>query len=205
MKIKALTGAGISRASNIPTFEEMGDLRDKLSRTYFSADPQGFYDAVLSMKTLIDEAVPNEAHLALASYHIPVVTMNIDGLHHRAGSRDGEVIEIHGNLRTVFCPRCHREYPFDITRSSLLCPHCERSVLHPQVVLYGDPIPRLGEALETMGETDLLLIIGTSFYTSTAHYIKDAAESFGSEILTINEDAENQVPLLLKKLLEGAN
>ena len=32
-KVVAFTGAGISKASGIPTFEEMGDLRDKLSRT----------------------------------------------------------------------------------------------------------------------------------------------------------------------------
>ena len=36
-KVVAFTGAGISKASGIPTFEEMGDLWDKLSRDYFQS------------------------------------------------------------------------------------------------------------------------------------------------------------------------
>jgi len=35
-RLVAFTGAGISKASGIPTFEEMGDIRDKLSRDYFN-------------------------------------------------------------------------------------------------------------------------------------------------------------------------
>jgi NAD-dependent deacetylase len=35
--------AGVSKASGVPTFVEMGDLRDKLSREYFNAHPHEFY------------------------------------------------------------------------------------------------------------------------------------------------------------------
>lgn len=34
-QLVALTGAGISKGSGIPTLQEMGDLREKLSREYF--------------------------------------------------------------------------------------------------------------------------------------------------------------------------
>ena len=203
MNICALTGAGISKASNIPTFEEMGDLRDKLSRSYFNRHPRDFYDAVLTMKDRIDAALPNEAHLALAAYRIPIVTMNIDGLHQRAGSLENQVLEVHGHLRTIFCPHCQGEYPFEASRSSLLCPACHTGILHPHVVLYGDAIPRLDEALTLATQADLLLIVGTSFYTSTAHFIRDAARSKGAQIKTINEDAEHQLPFLLNTIMEG--
>ena len=82
----AITGAGISKASGIPTFDEMGDLREKLSRDYFRAHPKDFYEIILDMKRNIDRAQPNAAHRALAEYRVPVITMNIDGLHTRAGS-----------------------------------------------------------------------------------------------------------------------
>lgn len=202
--IRALTGAGISKASNIPTFEEMGDLRDKLSRSYFNTQPRDFYDTLLDMKDRIDVAEPNAAHLALSKYKIPIITMNIDSLHHKAGSQDKDVIEIHGNLRIVYCPRCNSQYPLEVTRESMTCTKCNKGILHPDVVLYGDTIPRLAEALDSLQETDLLLVVGTSFYTSTAHYIHDAAQSKGAEIITINEKAEEQVPSLLSKLMEGA-
>lgn len=205
MIIRALTGAGISKASNIPTFEEMGDLRSKLSRSYFNAHPRDFYDAILSMKECIDQAEPNDAHLALASYKIPIITMNIDSLHYRAGSRDEDTIEIHGNLRIVYCPRCNAKFPFSATKESITCTNCGKGLLHPEVVLYGDTIPRLTEAIHSLSKTDLLLVVGTSFYTSTAHYIHDAAQEQGAEIVTINENAEEQVPSLLLKLMEGAD
>lgn len=38
----ALTGAGISKPSGIPTFEELGDLRNKLSRAYAQQCPEEF-------------------------------------------------------------------------------------------------------------------------------------------------------------------
>lgn len=204
MNIQALTGAGISKASNIPTFEEMGDLRDKLSRSYFNAHPKDFYDTIRLMKERIDQAVPNDAHLALTAYNIPIVTMNIDSLHHKAGSPEDAVIEIHGHLRKVFCPRCRKEFPYDVTRESVLCGACHRGILHPEVVLYGDNIPRLSEAIQRLKGIDVLLIVGTSFYTSTAHYIRDAAAAQGAEIITVNETAEIQVPLILKNIMEGA-
>ena len=86
LDLVAITGAGISRASGIPTFVEMGDLREKLSRDYFRAQPEKFYEIILDIKRTVDRAQPNPAHRALAEYGVPVITMNIDGLHTRAGS-----------------------------------------------------------------------------------------------------------------------
>ena len=40
-------------------------------------------------------AKPNDAHKALAEYKIPIITMNIDGLHKLAGS---DALELHGGL-----------------------------------------------------------------------------------------------------------
>ncbi|HOG35314.1 MAG TPA: Sir2 family NAD-dependent protein deacetylase, partial [Petrotogaceae bacterium] len=102
-KILCLTGAGISKASGIPTFTEMEDIRIKLSRTYYRSNPDDFFSVLIKMKDNIESAQPNPAHIALARFKVPIVTMNIDGLHQKAGST--EVIELHGNLDFVECKK----------------------------------------------------------------------------------------------------
>lgn len=94
--ILAFTGAGISKASGIPTFDEQGDLRNKLDRYFSYTHPEEFQSVIQNMTDICNKAKPNDAHLALAEYRIPVITMNIDNLHHKAGSE--EVLPIHGNL-----------------------------------------------------------------------------------------------------------
>lgn len=97
--ILAFTGAGISRASGIPTFEEQGDLRLKLSRQFFYTNRPEFNRVISQMQSVCKKAHPNDAHLALAEYNIPVITMNIDKLHKRAGTK--HLINIHGELPNI--------------------------------------------------------------------------------------------------------
>ncbi len=194
-KIVALTGAGISKASGIPTFEEMGDLRDKLSRRYFISNPEEFYRILSTMKQNIEKAVPNAAHNALAQYGVPIVTMNVDGLHRKAGSK--EVIEIHGNLDWVLCKKCGKKYEFNWVRNSLYCEECG-DLLEPDVVLYGDQIPYYFNAVEMIGSADKLLVVGTSFYTSTVNDLVYMARRAGITVDTINAAAEVEVPKYLR-------
>lgn len=195
-KIVAFTGAGISKASGIPTFEELGDLRKKLSRSYFEKYPVKFYEILKKFKDTVRNAKPNEAHIAIAKYNIPVVTMNIDSLHKKAGSKD--VLEIHGNLETVFCNQCSSEFDFDVIYNSIYCKNC-KSLLNPNVVLYGDMIPNYFNAIDIIGSANILLVVGTSFYTSTAGDLVYRAKNAGIKVEIINERAEELVP----KFLEG--
>lgn len=198
MDIVAFTGAGISAASGIPTFEELGqDFREKLSRWYWRQQPEDFFRAVLMMKDACTAAVPNAAHKALAEYGVPVITMNIDGLHRRAGTTD--LIEIHGGMEAVDCSRCGGTYPFEQAREGVYCPGCG-GLLDTRVVLYGDGIPRLEEALGRVEGPGTLLVVGTSFYTSTASYVVDHARGCGRRIVMVNRDAEAEVPRLLDQM-----
>ena len=94
--ILALTGAGISKASGIPTFQDIPGIKDKLDVRYRAQHPEEFDRVVQQMKDNMRGKEPNAAHRALAAHDIPVVTMNVDGLHQKAGSRT--VVECHGNL-----------------------------------------------------------------------------------------------------------
>ncbi|MFP4456757.1 MAG: SIR2 family NAD-dependent protein deacylase [Clostridia bacterium] len=199
-RILAFTGAGISKDSGIPTFEEMGELRDKLSRRFFSSHPKQFFEVLLKLKTTIDKASPNKAHLILAKYEIPIITMNIDGLHTKANSE--EVLEIHGNLEKLRCKKCNQEFDFKILKESYKCPECS-SVLQPNVVLYGDGLSKINKAFNMVSECDILIIVGTSYYTSTAIDILEYAKATKKKIYEVNSDAKTKVPRLIKKIIHS--
>ena len=197
MNIVAFTGAGISRPSGIPTFEELGDdFRHRLSRPLFQRDPMAVYETLLTLREACLRAQPNAAHLALARFDVPVITMNIDGLHRRAGTRD--LIEIHGSMETLRCGGCRETYPFEQARRGCRCPGCD-GLLEHDVVLYGDSIPLLSTALDKVGGQGVLLVVGTSFVTSTAGYVVDHARACGREVVVINSDAEREVPRFLEQ------
>lgn len=167
--IIALTGAGISAPSGIPTFADQPGIRDQLTRQFANAHPDQFAALVARLKATCDKAKPNDGHRALAEYGVPVITMNVDGLHARAGSR--HVLEIHGNLQ------------------------------EGNVVLYGDPAPMYEKADDwvwRLGEGDILLVVGTSYYTSISSRLRNDAIGHGVTVLEINEHAENRVRTALK-------
>lgn len=95
----ALTGAGISAASGIPTFQEQPGIRRKLTRWFARKHPDEHHQVIREMESACRKAAPNDAHYALAEYHIPVITMNVDDLHQRAGS--AFVLPIHGGFPDI--------------------------------------------------------------------------------------------------------
>lgn len=198
----ALTGAGISAPSGVPTFQTSWKgrpVRDFLDRSYFRRDPVGFFELYCEMERWT-KAQPNTAHLALAAHAVPVITQNIDGLHTKAGS--SQVIEMHGTLRHVFCRDCGMALPAgmlcetlrplyaagshtDVLRA-LRCP-CSGE-LDVDVVLYEDEARGLEEAVDWLMQSDLLLVIGTSLQTYPAAVLPDIAKERG--IRTITEDRD---------------
>ena len=174
-----LTGAGVSTASGIPDFRSPTGIWARFDPLEYGAidafrrDPErvwGFYGRRFSM--LVD-AAPNGAHLALARLERggllrAVVTQNIDLLHERAGSRD--VVEVHGSIRTSTCPQCRRRYALDEVLSQLearagapRCADCG-AALKPDVVFFGELLPgaAIERAYELAREAALLLVVGSS-------------------------------------------
>ena len=65
----ALTGAGISAPSGVPTFQSLWKgrpIRDFLGRSYYERDPIGFFALYCAMEAWC-RAEPNAAHRALAA------------------------------------------------------------------------------------------------------------------------------------------
>jgi len=111
----ALVGAGCSTDSGIPDYRGPdGSLRKRKPMQYkeFVGSPEGrarYWSRSAVGWPVFSAARPNLAHHALASLESSgavtgVITQNVDGLHHAAGSR--EVVELHGSLARVRCLEC---------------------------------------------------------------------------------------------------
>ncbi|MFZ0135403.1 MAG: NAD-dependent deacylase [Desulfobacterales bacterium] len=193
----ALTGAGISAESGIPTFRSKDGLWEKYdpmvyaSIEVFRRDPSKYWQIRGEFIRNYDTYVPNAAHHALVELEQMglvrrVITQNIDGLHKKAGSR--EVIELHGSLREIICQRCGKRY---------LAPHIPvgtppacacGGVLKPDTVLFGEPLPKnaLEAAYRESQTCRAMLVIGTSAVVYPAAHLPVAAKQNGAKVIEIN-------------------
>lgn len=177
-----LTGAGCSTGSGLAAYRDRngawlssppvlyGDFRAE-----HSARQRYWLRSFLGWPR-IAAAQPNDAHRALAglersSIMHELITQNVDGLHHRAGSR--AVVELHGSLTAVICLDCRARMARKDMQERLaeLNPHvqpanpraapdgdasagaedlsrfcvpaCDRcgGVLKPDVVFFGESVP----------------------------------------------------------------
>lgn len=181
--IIAFTGAGISQASGIVTFEEVPEIRDKLHRSYAQRYPEDYRKTIRDFAERLRDKEPNDAHRALAEYKIPVITMNIDGLHEKAGSQP---LTLHGTLPSA------DEYD-------------TADLLFNKPVLYGDMAPNYPKAIQKvmkLKQNDVLLVVGASRYTGIAIELREIAVHQGARVIEIQENAEKNVRETLERLME---
>jgi NAD-dependent deacetylase len=193
----ALTGAGISAESGIPTFRSKGGLWEKYdpmvyaSIEVFRENPAKYWSIRGEFIRNYDSYQPNKAHLALAALEemgivCHVITQNIDGLHKKAGSQN--VTEIHGSLRESYCLQCGKEYLAPHVPAGLP-PYCEcGGVLKPNTVLFGEPLPKgaLETAYHESATCKLMLVIGTSAVVQPAASLPAVAQQKGAKIVEVN-------------------
>ena len=197
--VVALTGAGISAESGVPTFR---DAQTGLWARYrpeelatpqaFMRDPRTVWEWYAWRRALVAKAVPNAGHIALSELEqrVPrftLITQNVDGLHHAAGSRN--VLELHGNIQRTRCfDRSHRADTWD--ESGELPPRCPPCgiPLRPDVVWFGERLPEsvLAQALSAAASCDLFLCIGTSAVVEPAASMPFAALQNGTLVVEIN-------------------
>jgi len=197
----AFTGAGISTASGIPDFRGPNGLWKKYSPElasidYFNKDPKGFWEFYSVRMRGLFTALPNKAHYALAELEKMgllkfVITQNIDGLHQLAGSKN--VIELHGTMRKSYCVKCLRTYESKIALEKIdngeLPPRCEcGGVIRPDVVLFGEPVYNISEALSIAKESDMVLAIGSSLTVYPANMIPLNVKENGGKLVIINAE-----------------
>ncbi len=200
-----LTGAGYSTPSGIPDFRSAGSglwtkylPMEVASLSTFRHNPELFFAWLHPLASHMLSAQPNEAHIALArleqaGYLKAVITQNIDGLHHRAGSKN--VYEIHGTFNSLTCVGCFHSFQApevidNYLRNSTI-PRCTLcgNILKPDIILFEEQLPyttwrRAEKACETC---DLLLVAGTSLEVMPSAKLPLTALTAGAKVALINQ------------------
>ncbi len=111
-RVVAITGAGVSAESGVPTFRGSGGLwrtfrpEDLATPEAFERDPGVVWEWYWWRRSRIAAARPNPGHLVLARFEtrfpeFTLLTQNVDGLHALAGNRN--LVELHGNIWRARC------------------------------------------------------------------------------------------------------
>lgn len=225
-KVVVLTGAGISAESGLKTFRDSGGLWENY-RVEDVATPQAWHkDPALVLefynqrRRQVLEAKPNDAHSALAelekSFHVQIITQNIDDLHERAGSK--HVLHLHGEIRKSRSTD-HPQLVYDIEGAELkLGDICEKGCqLRPHIVWFGEAVPMYEMAASITQSADILMVIGTSLavypaagliyealHADKKYLIDPQAVLPGrvNDFKVIQDKATRGVPLVVKELLD---
>ena len=208
-RLVALTGAGISAESGVPTFRGPGGLwrqfrpEDLANLDAFNRNPALVWEWYLWRRQRIAEVRPNPGHDCLARLErrlpmLTLVTQNVDGLHRQAGS--ARIVELHGNIwRSVCAARCgvvvdaspwtNRSEPALLAPAPQQVPRCAcGSMMRPDVVWFGESLDAevLGDAIDAAEAADVMLVIGTSGLVYPAAGLPDLARRGGATIIEIN-------------------
>jgi NAD-dependent deacetylase len=208
--VVALTGAGMSAESGVPTFRDAltglwsrYNPEELATPEAFRRHPERVFGWYVSRLQAVERAKPHDGHHALVklaqrnSGSFIVVTQNVDGLHRRVGS--DPVIELHGSLRAFRCS--DRWHPFPVERVLALsgdseceipppsCPECG-SPIRPGVVWFGEALPEEAIACATSAaqQCEVMLVIGTSGIVYPAAAMPSVAAAHGARIVEINPD-----------------
>ena len=169
-KLVILTGAGISAESGLKTFRDSDGLwnghriEEVATPEAWERNPEKVLQFYNERRRGLLEAMPNDAHRGLAEletrYNVHIITQNVDDLHERAGSSN--VLHLHGELLKMRSS-ADPQLVYDIHEDIFIGQQAEDgSQLRPDIVWFGEPVPRIEEAAEIVIEADIFVIIGTS-------------------------------------------
>jgi NAD-dependent deacetylase len=215
--VVALTGAGISAESGVPTFRGEGGLwrnfqpEQLATPEAFHRDPALVWEWYDWRRGLIGSCAPNAAHETLAEMEaalpdFALITQNVDGLHQAAGSCN--VLELHGNIWRVRCTGCgkvneDRRMPLPEIPTPPRCDECG-GLLRPDVVWFGESLSQevLESALTASARCRLMLVIGTSAVVQPAASLPLVALENGAQLIEVNP-AETPLSAHVHEVLRG--
>lgn len=183
-KLVVVTGAGMSAESGITTFRDSNglwenhDIMEVASPQGWRKNPELVLEFYNKRRAQLREVEPNKGHFILAEleqfFDVHIITQNVDNLHERAGS--SKVLYIHGELTKV-------RGEFSVHESIF----CEKDIrlgdvnengeqLRPDIVWFGEAVPKFDEAVRIVAQADIMLIIGTSLQVYPAASLLDYAK-----------------------------
>ena len=190
-----LSGAGLSKASGIPTYRDADGLYENSDNMQYSSieayrrDPSAFLKFWSDRRRDIGPVQPNPGHLALRDLQklkpgTVVSTQNVDGLLTGAGCTD--VLEMHGSMCQVQCDRCGTS---PATAFLGRCIQCFARV-RPAVVLFGESLSpnTLRVANFSARNCDVILVVGTSAVVDPVAELPTIALKAGARMVVVNTE-----------------
>lgn len=224
-KVVVFSGAGISAASGLQTFRDVGGLWDKYdphvmaSLAGWESCPETVLEFYNLRREAIELATPSAAHRAIAQleekYEVIVITQNIDDLHERAGSSN--VIHLHGEIKKARSTLDDNDV-IDIGFGPILPGDlCKRGgQLRPHVVWFGEVPSHLSLARRHIRDAGRVLAVGSSLSVEPAASLLKASRYRAEKILISYDvhrkpygyqyrrgNAETLVPLVVRNWLSG--
>ncbi|MEK3889791.1 NAD-dependent deacylase [Bacillus sp. FSL K6-3431] len=192
-----LSGAGMSTESGLPDFRSantgMWNKEDpsKIASTEaLNKNVELFFDFYRHRVLGLNECKPHKGHDILAKWEKnrviqSIITQNIDGFHHEAGSE--RVSELHGTMKKVHCQTCGKVYGNDTYAEGKFQCECG-GTLRPSVVLFGEMLPEnaLLKATEESEKAELFIVLGSSLTVTPANQFPLIAKQKGAKLVIIN-------------------
>jgi NAD-dependent deacetylase len=202
----ALTGAGISKESNVPTFRGKNGLwknynpMDLATPSAFSSNPKLVWQWYSWRQNIISNCEPNPAHTTLAKWEEigilkSLITQNVDGLHRRAGSKN--IQEVHGDIWAIKCPSCsYHNRIISPAEEIPRCPRCKGN-LRPDVVWFGESLNPaiISQVYEELERADVCLVIGTSALVQPAASFPLIVKQHNGVIIEVNVERTPLTPI----------
>lgn len=206
--VEVFTGAGMSADSGLDTFRDATtgiwshvDPQAMASINAWAKSPEPMLAWYLWRATLCERAHPHPGHAAIGHWQqlvrkrggeLHVTTQNIDNLHERGGAQ--AVSHLHGSLFSYRCSICGKpaktpELP-EVQVEKVTPPACSLcgNPVRPGVVWFGESLPEKDweASARSMGEADLVVIVGTSGVVYPAASLPGLAKRRGIPIVEIS-------------------
>ncbi len=223
-RVVVLTGAGISTDSGISDFRGPQGIwtknpeAEKLATLQnYMADPE---IRVRSWKLRIEmgfaKSRPNAGHLALVKLEErgildTLITQNVDGLHHEAGSDPACIVEIHGTVREVVCMNCGDRSPMEGALERVeagekdpACLDCG-GILKSATISFGQGLVAadLERSQSAAERCDLLMAVGSTLSVYPIANVVPVAKHAGARVIIVN-GSPTEMDDLADSLLRGS-
>ncbi len=208
-RIVVLTGAGISTDSGIPDFRGPQGVwtknpeAEKMSNiSYYVSDPEVRKKAWrYRMENKMWLREPNPGHLSCVRLEqreklSMVVTQNVDGLHLKAGTSPGRLVEIHGTMREVVCLDCGERAPIERALARVEAgeddPPCRScgGILKTATISFGQGLVQkdMERAQSAARACDMMLCVGSTLSVYPVAGIVPVAKERGARVVIVNAE-----------------
>jgi NAD-dependent deacetylase len=215
-RVVVLTGAGISTESGIPDYRGPEGVwtrnpgAERLANLdAYLGDPDVRRQAwQRRLGSGVWDAQPNAGHRALVDLERSgrlhtLITQNIDGLHHAAGSDPDKVVEVHGNVRRYVCLSCGAGGPMEDALERVRAgeddPACLRcaGILKSATISFGQNLVAedLERAFSAAADCDVFLAVGSTLSVYPVADTVPTALRAGAALIIVNGEATSYDPL----------